>query len=434
MGRKKKKLRLQVYMNTLLVGSIERASTGAISFQYSDSWLTSEKHMPISISLPLRQERYSGSEAYNYFENLLPDSAPVRKKIAERVGAQSSELLDLLSVIGRDCIGALQFLPEKADLPEDLPDIKGKKLTNKRIESILNDLAISPLGLERDTDFRISVAGVQEKTALLRIEDKWYQPEGSVPTSHIIKKSMGQLVNGIDMTESVQNEWLCLKICKKLGLEVAHAEIARFGQTYALIVERFDRKWSENKKKLYRIPTEDLCQALGVNTAAKYEDEGGPGIQEIMALLNISNLREKDRKTFMKAQIIFHLLGATDGHAKNFSLFLGPKGFSLAPIYDVLTAFPALKKRQIEIKELELAMAVGDRRRYKMRDILRRHWYQTARLANFNEEFLDEIFDEIAESLDKLDFSAKELPKGFPQLLLESTLEGLGRFRKQLLG
>ena len=224
MGRKRKGIRLQVCMHNLLVGYLEKSSTGAISFQYSDSWLQFENSMSISMSLPLRTERYSGSEVYNYFENLLPDSPTIRKKVADRVGAQSSELLDLLSVIGRDCIGALQFLPENVDLPEGLPDVMGKKLTSKRIESLLNDLAINPLGLERNTDFRISVAGVQEKTALLKIGDKWYQPEGSVPTSHIIKKSMGQLLNGIDMTESVQNEWLCLKICKKLGLEVAHAE------------------------------------------------------------------------------------------------------------------------------------------------------------------------------------------------------------------
>jgi len=434
MGRKKGGVRLQVCMNNLLVGHLERAGTGAVSFQYSDSWIQHEGAMPISTSLPLRSEKYIGKEAYNYFENLLPDSPTVRKKIAQRVGAQSAELVDLLGIIGRDCIGALQFLPEESDLLHLLPDVAGEMLTNKRIETMLNNLSSSPLGLEENTDFRISIAGAQEKTALLKIESKWFLPTGSVPTSHIFKKSMGQLANGIDMTQSVFNEWLCLSICKKLGLEVASAEVLKFGQTHALVVERFDRRWSKDGKRLYRIPIEDLCQALGINTSVKYEREGGAGIKAIMALLNTSNFREKDRRTFIKAQIVFHLLGAIDGHAKNFSIFLGPKGMHLTPIYDVLTAYPALKKRQIERKELKLAMTVGKNRQYRLVDIQRRHWYQTADLAGYNREQLDDIFGELEADLDQLTFQDKELPLDFPSQLFETTLEGLDLFRDQLFG
>lgn len=433
MGRKKKGLKLQVYMHTHLVGYVNRASTGAISFQYDNSWLSQDPTMPISNSLPLRTDPFTGVEVYNYFQNLLPDSPPIRKKIAERVGAKSSELLDLLSVIGKDCVGALQFLPEGSDFPDSLPELTGREVTDAQIEQTLRSLAVSPLGLRKDSDFRISLTGAQEKTALLKINERWYEPEGPVPTSHILKKSMGQLINGIDMTESVQNEWLCLQICRKLGLPVANAEIAVFGETQALVVERFDRKWSDDKQKLFRIPIEDICQALGVSTTQKYESDGGPGVPAIMGLLNISNVREKDQRTFMKAQIIFQLLGAIDGHAKNFSLFMGPRGINLTPIYDVLTAYPALKGRQIEIEELKLAMAVGNSRKYRLGDIQRRHWYQTAKLANFSSDFLDEILDEIRNDLSHLTFQKGELPENFSEELLEATLEGLQKFNHILV-
>ena len=432
MGRKKTKLVLQVCIGNSIVGRLEKSSAGTVAFQYRDSWLQHPQAMAISTSLPLRSEPHVGQTAHSFFENLLPENRELRRKIAEKVHAPSSEAIDLLSAIGQDCVGALQLLSEDSTPPKEIPEVTGERLNENQIEEILNNLSTTPLGLERDKDFRISIAGEQEKTALLKIRNSWYRPKGAVPTSHIFKRSMGKLPNGIDMSESVQIEWMCLTLCRKFGLEVAHAEIERFGETEALVVKRFDREWSEDRKKLYRTPIEDLCQACGKNSAIKYDSDGGPGIAEIMALLSTSNRREKDQQSFLKAQIVFQLLGATDGHAKNFSLFLGPRGINLTPIYDVLTAYPALAHRQIERKEMKLAMAVGKNRKWRIHEIQRRHWYQTAELIRFNSDQLDLIFEELEAAVDNLTIETKELPPHFPESLLDITIQGIQRTKRQL--
>ena len=127
------------------------------------------------------------------------------------------------------------------------------------------------------------------------------------------------------------------------GLPVNAAEIIRFGTTKALVIERFDRKCSTDKG-LLRLPMEDCCQALSISPGRKYHSEGGPGMSAILRLLSGSDVPGEDQKTFVKAQILFWLIGATAGHAKNFSVFLGPEGcFRMPPIYDVLTAEPGHK-------------------------------------------------------------------------------------------
>ncbi len=108
------------------------------------------------------------------FDNLLPDSEPIRKRVAERVGAAGTDAYSMLSALGHDCVGALQFLPENTH-PGTTGQIEGKPIDDVGIADIINNLAKAPLGLGEDEDFRISIAGAQEKTALLRRDGKWYK-------------------------------------------------------------------------------------------------------------------------------------------------------------------------------------------------------------------------------------------------------------------
>ncbi len=238
---------------------------------------------------------------------------------------------------------------------------------------------------------------------------------------------MGILHNGIDLTTSVENEWLCLKICAHLGLPVANAEIATFGDQKCLVVERFDRKWTS--RKVLRVPQEDLCQALGFPSSKKYQFEGGPGLVRIMTLLNASDERKKDRANFMRSQLIFFLLAATDGHAKNFSLFLTKNGFRLTPFYDVMSAFPAATKRQIQIQKATLAMSVA--KRYKLKEIVRRHYVAAAKEAGFSQRELNEIIDELKESVPTL-ADQIDMPKGFPDEIFTQVFGGLEKQLRRL--
>ena len=126
----------------------------------------------------------------------------------------SIEAFDLLQEIGRDCVGAVQLLKED-EAPTDVQRIEGSPMTEEDVERHLIQLTRSgPLGRGEDADdLRISLAGAQEKTALLWHNGGWMRPHGSTPTTHILKLPLGLVGHRkADLTASVENEWLCM-IC-----------------------------------------------------------------------------------------------------------------------------------------------------------------------------------------------------------------------------
>jgi hypothetical protein len=222
------------------------------------------------------------------------------------------------------------------------PRKSGYQLTKS--VSYLSEMLGSTFGRQdtRDDDaFRISLAGAQEKTAFLRNGDAWMVPHGTTPTTHIFKLPMGIRMDGIDLSTSVENEWLCSEIIREFGIDVARCRMESYGSYRVLVVERFDRRLSSSGTWWLRLPQEDFCQATGTPPGLKYESDGGPGMRRIMDVLLGSTNAEKDRLTFFRTQMLFWVLGAIDGHAKNFSVFLEAGGsYRLAPLYDILSAYP----------------------------------------------------------------------------------------------
>ena len=395
MPRKRKYSQLRVLLNNEVVGVLLKESSGGISFRYQRSWVEREDAIPVSLSLPLRDDAFRGAVVQSVFENLLPDSEMLRRLVADRVGAQGTDVYSLLSEIGRDCVGALQFLPDGLETPKETPTLNGEVMDEAAIERLLKTLVKAPLGMDGKSEFRISVAGAQEKTALLKKNGKWIKPRGVTPTTHLLKRQMGTLPNGMNLSNSVENEYHCLKLLKEFGLRVARAEIAVFGEEKVLVVERFDRRW-ESSKILRRVPQEDCCQALSFPPSMKYQSQGGPGMLEILNLLKAADVPAKDQITFIKVQILFWLMGATDGHAKNFSVFLGAGGrFELTPLYDVLSAQPSVDAREIERGDMRLAMFVGDNRHYRIDEISGRHFVQTVKRARLPESLALDALKEI---------------------------------------
>ena len=259
------------------------------------------------------------------------------------------------------------------------------------------------------------MAGAHQKTALLRHNGTWLKPHGTTPTTHLIKTQIGQLPGGIDLSDSVENEYYCLKLTKAFGLPVNTATIETFGKTKALVIERFDRRWTRDGR-LLRLPQEDCCQALSVPPTLKYQNEGGPGMVNALSLLKGSDTPAEDQEVFIKAQLIFWLIGATDGHAKNFSVFLSPGGsYRMTPLYDILSAHPALNARQIERKQMKMAMSVGSSRHYRFDQIHGRHFVQTAMQAGLSKKSAMAIIEDVAERAPKaLETSTQALHQGFP--------------------
>lgn len=425
MVRRRTHAPLNVFLNGRLVGVLRRESTGAIDFRYDPDWLSWDNAFAVSLSLPLREDRYIGAPVINVFDNLLPDSDAIRKRVAERVGADGTDAYSLLTALGHDCVGALQFLPDGID-PGPTGGTDGQPVDDKAIADLINNLGTAPLGMGEDDDFRISIAGAQEKTALLRKDGQWFKPSGTTATTHILKPQIGQLPNGIDLSNSVENEYLCLKLLEAFGVPVATVEIADFGERRTLIVERFDRRWTKDER-LIRLPQEDCCQALSVPPTRKYQSDGGPGLREILELLRGSDTPDEDIATFMRANIIFWLLGATDGHAKNFSIFLTPGGrYRMTPLYDVLSAQPSLDAHQIGRKKFKLAMSVGKNRHYALNDIVPRHFVQTAAIAGIGTPLMRTLFADLAAKAPYQTSAAiNALSFGLPQDMVESISNGI---------
>jgi len=423
MSRNKTHPRLRVYQNGEVVGYLSKQPSGAVEFIYADEWLSNERAYPVSLSLPLREDAFKGAPVVAVFENLLPDSNDLRSRVAEKVGADGTDAYSLLTRIGRDCVGALQFVSEDADVNlTDLRSIQGEAVSDEDIESLINNLARAPLGLDREHDFRISIAGAQEKTALLFHEGKWKRPLGTMPTTHILKTQIGELPNGVDLSDSVENEFYSLAVMRAFGLPVNKAEMVTFGTTKSLVIERFDRMWTKDGI-LLRIPQEDCCQALSIPPSRKYQNEARPSNEkqpsmvEILNLLKGSDTPAEDQKKFLKAQIIFWLIGATDGHGKNFSIFLGQGGrFILTPFYDVLTAQSYFDTHQIQKKEMKMAMSVGQNNHYRMDQLQGRHFVQTAKRAGVPEYIVKEALEEVSDGAAKAMVQAEEnLPSDFPE-------------------
>jgi len=275
---------------------------------------------------------------------------------------------------------------------------------------------------------------------LLWHEGRWQRPLGSTPTTHILKLPLG-LVGAMqaDMRTSVENEWLCSRIMQAFGLAVAHCEIAQFEDMKVLVVERFDRRPAADGSWIVRLPQEDFCQATGTSPLHKYQADGGPGISKIMEILLGSEQAQQDRLNFFKTQLVFWLLAATDGHAKNFSIFHLPGSrYRATPLYDVLSAHPIIgtgaNKVAPQRAKLAMAMAVrGSQNHYQVQQIQRRHWLNHAKLVGLGAAAAEAAIAEVLDAVDVVVASTSaQIPPGYPMDLAEAIFQGLMRQRDRL--
>jgi serine/threonine-protein kinase HipA len=431
-------LTLNVLMNGRLVGYLQKLPNGAMAFQYAQAWLETQGARPISLSLPLKYAAYEGEQVYNFFDNLLPDHEGIRARIQARFKISSRQPFDLLAAIGADCVGAIQLCENQSTHPIHVTT--AQPLSNSEIARLLRAYQTVPLGMtEEADDFRISIAGAQEKTALLWHQDQWCRPLGTTPTSHIFKLPIGWIAtNTIDLRQSCENEWLCLEIAKAFGFSTANAQIQQFEDVKVLVIERFDRRWSSDGRWLMRLPQEDMCQALGVSPSLKYQVDGGPGIAEIMQILLGAQDADVDRETFFRLQILFWLLAAIDGHAKNISIYIEPGGrYRLTPIYDVISAYPLMKSGAIPKQKAKMAMALNgsQRNHYLWHMIQPRHFALTAKAIGFSPKKASQVLTDMLNQTEPIAIQVTErLPAAFPIEISEPILHGMTMLSRQYLG
>ena len=432
MGRPSHSRTLSVWTNGQRVGTWTFNRRGEHSLRYGSDWMSSPAGRPLSLSLPFTGDiALKGERVRNFFDNLLPDSDAIRLRIATRFKTEGAEAFDLLQAIGRDCVGAVQLLGED-ESPTDVQSITSTPLSESEIENLLvQTTRDGPLGNKEDVkDLRISLAGAQEKTALIWHKGQWMRPHGSTPTTHILKLPIGMVGNRqADFSTSVENEWLCMNLLAEFGLPVAKTEILTFGRQRVLSVERFDRQRHSSGDWIMRLPQEDFCQAMGVPSHLKYESDGGPGLSDLAGVLKGSIQAEKDLTTLLTTQLLFWMLAAPDGHAKNFSIRVLPQGrYQLTPLYDVMSIWPVEGNgpNQFSMFKAKMAMAVmGKNKHYLFKDIQRRHFNNMASKW-FDRSDAEDVIGRVLETAPMaIEAMGRRLPEGFPDWIAASVFNGL---------
>lgn len=345
-----------------------------LTLRYEQSWRESSGAFPLSVSMPMMTAEHSHSRIDAFLRGLLPDSDQVIDQWAKRFHVSAKNPFKLLEHVGEDCAGAIQFIPPERE--ETLLGMASEEkvtwLSEEELAGRIRLLLENHGSTRTSTDTgQFSLAGAQPKTALFRDTQsgRWGVPEGPTPTTHILKPATGQF-DGY-----AENEHFCLKLAQRLGLQAAVSSVIQPGAYPAIVVQRYDRVFQEGR--CLRIHQEDLCQALSVPPSIKYQNEGGPSVKDVAKLLwDVSSEPAKDVRRFADALIFNWLIVGTDAHAKNYSLLIAPGSqVRLAPLYDLASALPY--PAQISPHKAKLAMKVGSK--YRIKEIVRRHWEDTAK-------------------------------------------------------
>lgn len=370
--------------NGQAVGEVLHRGTGRdYTFVYRDEWRFGANAFPLSLSMPLAQAEAPSGAVLPFLWGLLPDDGQVLARWAQRYSVSAGNPVGLLAHVGEDCAGAAQFVPpERAEAllaaqqsatVARVDDASVRWLDEREVAERLRDVLRDPATtrLPGDTG-QFSLAGAQPKTALLWWQGRWGVPSGRVPTTHILKPPA--LEHELHIDGLVENEHCCLALVGALGLNAAVSRVLRFDDQAAIVVLRYDR--FVRGDHILRIHQEDACQALSVDPANKYENEGGPGAADVAALLRTWSTRpDVDLRRFLRMLGLNWIIAGTDAHAKNYGLLLGARGeVRLAPFYDVVSALPYPKR--MPIQKIKLAMRVG--REYLLQRVGARHWRELA--------------------------------------------------------
>lgn len=378
--------KLSILLNEKHQANLILDSRGLMTIEYLDL-----AHQAISLSLPVQSQPYPNKEVVPFVLGLLPDNDWILKNWAKQYGT-STHPFHILSNVGRDCAGAVQFLPHNSMIQNETDSIE--ILDDDQIEAELAAMRRAFNGSTDGTGGVFSLAGAQPKITVFQHGTTIGRTVGRWPSTHIYKPTS-------TLDGQAENEYFCLLLAKHLGIPTAQTDIVHFGRETALISQRYDRICIDEKNPLerkswVRIHQEDICQALGVPPSKKYQNQGGPTPLQIGKLLDrVSSNADEDKNRFADALFLNWLIAGTDGHAKNFAIIHMPEGgYRLAPLYDIVSARPY---QHIFKPNVSLSMKVGDT--YKRNEMKAEEWKKFWKMLGLEEE---KMLDRSCEMLEML--------------------------------
>ncbi|MEV6844312.1 HipA domain-containing protein [Actinoplanes sp. NPDC051411] len=350
------------------IGTLTQSAGGKLTFSYDHDYRQSPDAMPLSLSMPLSAADHDGPEVRAFCRGLLPDNDGVLERWGRDFHVSAGNPFALLNHVGEDCAGAVQFVgPDRLRVMlAGLGSVE--PLTEEQVAGRLRALRRDSSAWHLSSGGQFSLAGAQAKTALHwdAISGQWGDPSGVVPTTHILKPA----ITGFD--DHDLNEHLCLRAARLAGLRTASTSVRSFAGERAIVIERYDRR-SGPRGSVVRVHQEDICQSLGVLPTTKYQNEGGPSPEQIVALIRRAvgppTVAETEVGRFVDALALNWLIAGTDAHAKNYSLLITAWQVRLAPLYDVASILPY---DDVHLPKLRLAMRIGTE--YRVTAITGRRW------------------------------------------------------------
>lgn len=325
---------LRVFLDGTRAGTLFQDANGRSTFQYTPEYLSSPSPTPLSISMPLQPALVKSKSTEAFFSGLLPDNPETLRAWGTKYGASPNNAFALLRHVGRDTAGALQILgPEvpSTDATERTENIQWHD--DAELQELIRGLKANNNWDAMRTAGRWSLAGAQSKVALFHDRGLWGTPMDSTPTTHILKPT----IPGLEAHDV--NEYMCMEVAGRLGMPAAKTELLSVGDERILVSTRYDRAKLDGR--WIRIHQEDLCQALSMHPSQKYQLEGGPSVKHIARLLNRLGTQSQESSSRMFDYLNYNVaIGATDAHAKNFSLIHSGSFTTLSPLYDVASYLP----------------------------------------------------------------------------------------------
>lgn len=373
-----RKSQLSIRLNGQPIGILEQTKSGKKTFTYNN-----DAKVPISISMPVRDESYGDQPCEAFFGGLLPESEHVKKIIGKKFSVSPNNSFALLKAIGHDCAGAITcHAIDEPIIHQTAVPLNGRIINNNELYQHIIELPVKPLFIDVD-GMRLSLAGVQDKAAVCVFDEKIIIPEDGCPTTHILKPA-SKYFEGIS-----ENEYFILRLAKGLGLPVPRVELRKIKDINFLLIERYDRNIKD--QYIERIHQEDFCQALSILTNKKYQNEGGPGFKDCFELLKRTTQPAIDRNLLASAMVFNYLIGNMDAHSKNFSLLHNnASNIRLAPFYDILCT------RVYKELTSKMAMKIG---KYEADDILPKHWQQLCKDIGYRYLAITQLIEKYGQNL-----------------------------------
>lgn len=377
-------MKLNVYFGNTKAGSLESTENRGVIFIYDENYLINKNSVPLSASLPLQREEFSQKQCIPFFSGLLPEEDS-RKKIADYLHISETSTLKLLEALGGECAGLISILSEEDSLSAEssykLDSNNYELLDGNRLSEFIEKMNTRPL-IKADDKLRLSLAGAQEKLALTKINGEWYLPLNGAPSTHILKPSRTGSLSSL-----AQNEYICMKLAKKFGLAVPDVDLLNIAGKDIFVVERYDRLKETNT--IQRLHQEDFCQALGIMSTSKYQNDGGPGIADIFnTILKVCTVPALETQKFLRYVLFNYLMGNCDSHGKNYSLLYKNNRVELSPLYDVVSTiiYSGLTEK--------LSMKIG--KHYEIQKVSKEDFSLLAESLNIKHSVLSKIFDDFA--------------------------------------